>query len=144
VQIFSARRSQRTVVEGSTTVEVATYDSSDTQFDTVAIEGSTYSGSECDTVDSVSQTQSGTSLSVTVDVSRDTSVAGCETSEGGGGGLPVWAIVVIAIGGVLIVAVGLTVLLVCCRRRELAKKNAMFMSSAYQGRESEVQLTQPH
>lgn len=126
----NGRMSLREIVQSTAVVPVASYSSSSGSFSAVQIESANYSGSQCDTY-STKTVQSSQTLSVVVDVTRDTSVPGCAVASSSGG-LPVGAIVGIAVGGAALCAVLVVVLVILCRKRELAKQNAAFMSNAYE------------
>jgi hypothetical protein len=116
-------------------VAVATFESGDGSFTGTVLD---YQNA-CDTVVSSEQTRSAGTLSVTVSVSRDTSIAGCELSgSSGGGGLSTGAIVGIVIGSLALVVL-FVILLVWWRKREVAKANARFIQSQHSKRNTAFQ-----
>jgi hypothetical protein len=118
-------------------VPVASYESSSGAFDSVELAASNYSGSECDVLSTPTAQTSSSTLAVAVDVSRDTSQPGCEVSEGG---LSTGAIIGIAVGGTVLFVVLLVILIVYCRKRELARTNARFLANTYEKDRSSVAL----
>ena len=108
----SVSSSRRRVAE---TFVVAEYGGYNGTFDNIAIE----TGSGCDVV-SASPLYSSSSLSVTLSVSKSVE---CSASSGA---LSSGAIIGIVLGSVVVAVVVVTALIVVCRKRELARKQANF------------------
>ena len=120
--------SLREIQEATVVVPVANYTAAEGSFSSTAID--VVNSDPCSQVVGTTTQQSGSSLTAVVSVQTDTSVSGCETSSGGG--LSTGAIVGIAVGGAVVFILLVTILIICCRKRELAKQNALFMSNAYE------------
>jgi len=117
---------EASVVPGSVVaaVQVATYGDRMGAFDNATIVVGDFPGSDCDIYSGPTTAVYGTStLSVTTNVARDTSRAECELPSDG---LSSGAIAGIAVGVTVGVLVIFVVVLLWCRRKELATKTSMF------------------
>ncbi len=134
----------RDTVQTVQTVPVAQFSSSSSgNFSSVSIDPSSPALSSCDVNTVSTATQSSSTLSVTVTTTRDTSQVmrfslfsrfflisffqpGCALPSSG---LSTGAIVGIAVGSAVVALLIVTVLVIWCRKREVTKRNAIFMSN---------------
>ena len=130
LQIVRSLSPLREVVASELVVPVASYSQASGSLESVSVVSD--DSNACDTVLASDTQQTGSSLSVVVNVATDTSVEGCESTTDSGPVLSTGAIIGIAVGGTILFALLVVLLVICCRKRELAKQNAIFMSNAYE------------